>query len=115
MNRPARAFALIGRLDDVRVRHYVGLPDALAGGDDAVDLPSPAIVLMEPDADNGVTLLRLAANGAFAGDTWHETEEDARHQAEYEFGAALGTWTEIPDDVEDAEAFAVSRVNAAGT
>lgn len=98
----------------MRVRHYVGLPNGLAGGNDSVDLPLPAVVLMEPDEDGGIILLRLTRTGEFGGDTWHDNEDDARDQAEYEFGAALGPWTEIPDDVEDAEDFAVSQVNAAG-
>jgi hypothetical protein len=47
-------------------------------------------VVMYP-GDNGIYLLRLCSNGQVA-DTWHESFEDAFHQAEFEFGISKDRW-----------------------
>ena len=57
-------------------------------------------------------LIRYAADGTYAGDTWHRTIDDALEQARYEFGDALGRWVDVPPDVEDAWAFIVREVPA---
>lgn len=41
--------------------------------------------------DNGIYLLRLCSDGQVA-DTWHESFDDAFHQAEFEFGISNGRW-----------------------
>ncbi len=52
-------------------------------------------------------LYRYTAQGEFAGDTWHQTLEDAKAQAAAEYGEALSDWQDIPDGVSDAEAYAI--------
>jgi hypothetical protein len=47
----------------------------------------------------------LTSDGTFCGDTWHQTADDARAQAEFEFDR-VGTWHEIPADVGDAREYA---------
>jgi hypothetical protein len=49
-----------------------------------VRLPSPDIAIIEQRQD-GVFLLRFTCEGAFGGDTWHSSFDDAKTQAEYEY------------------------------
>ena len=37
--------------------------------------------------------------------------EEAKEQAEWEFGAALGEWREVPPDLEDPEEFAIEQAS----
>jgi hypothetical protein len=63
-----------------------------------------AALLVVDEADDGIYLLRYAANGEFAGDSWHQSIEDARHQARFEYGPL--TWTEAPDGPTRVDDFA---------
>ncbi|WP_438034226.1 hypothetical protein [Sorangium sp. So ce204] len=70
-------------------------------------MPPAEVVLMEV-LDGGPALLyRFTRDGVFAGDTWHECRENAEDQLEFEVGAAIGAWTAVPLEVEDAQAYAV--------
>jgi hypothetical protein len=40
----------------------------------------------------GFFLFRYAQDGAFSGDTCHPSVEEAKDQANYEYGKALGEW-----------------------
>jgi hypothetical protein len=53
-----------------KVQHYWGLQE----------MATAAILFIEVDYD-GVILYRFAADGAFAGDTWHQTMEEAQEDA----------------------------------
>jgi hypothetical protein len=53
---------------------------------------------------------RYTVSGSAAGDTWHENLDHAKGQAEFEYGEAVSEWQEVPEDVQDAVAFAVSRL-----
>ena len=44
--------------------------------------------------DSGFYLLHICASGEIA-DTWHETVEDAMHQAEFEFGVHKDEWVSV--------------------
>ncbi|HEY9127152.1 MAG TPA: hypothetical protein VIM62_08490 [Acidobacteriaceae bacterium] len=46
----------------------------------------------EPD-DDGFYLMHICADGS-AADTWHESLEDAFHQAEFELGVHPDEWTD---------------------
>ena len=50
-------------------------------------------------------MFRFTIEGTFAGDTWHKTLEDAKHQAHIEFGDLLSDWKSVPDDVQDVISF----------
>lgn len=80
-------------------------------------MPWPAVVVILEEPAIGVTrpyalLYRFDANGRYAGDTWHEQIDDAIHQAEWEYGAALGDWHAIPanigPDLPDLAAYALA-------
>lgn len=76
-------------------------------------MPWPRVLLIEHDPryTQGFFLNAWAANGDFGGDTWHTTLAEAKEQANYQFGAYLGEWRQIPTEVPDARAYALARVS----
>lgn len=57
-------------------------------------------------------LYRYGVDGAFAGDTWHESLEDAHDQVNVEYAGVPIQWEQVPDDVEDVAAFGVGRISS---
>jgi len=104
-----RQFALISELRvEPRVKHYQGLPpDLTQGKDHRNKLPLPRVIVLEGEAGS-VTLNRFTADATPVGDTWHQTVDDAKHQAEYEYGDALGAWIEVPIEASDAVDYALA-------
>lgn len=92
--------------------HTIGLPPELAGDaeEEAEQLPSPDVLVIEQESEGNVFLYRMTRTGEPGGDTWHQSVDDAKHQAEYEYGGLLGEWRAIPDDATDAREFAVEEV-----
>lgn len=106
MNTPTRLGTTLTSTSSSRgVRHYVGMPPELGGKAEAREELPPAAVLVIEASEDGVLLLRYAASGRFAGDTWHPTVDEAKEQATYEFGGGALAWKEIPADVNDVVAF----------
>src|SRR5437879_3795579 len=90
-------------------RHYVGVPPELVDGQtERVLLPRAQVVVIERLSD-GVFLYRYSASGTVAGDTWHSTIQEAREQAVFEYGDALGRWMPIPREAGDAVKYALSQ------
>jgi hypothetical protein len=87
-----------------RVRHLVGLPPELSGGEPQELMP-PARLLVIKESHGQLFLFRYDEAGNFAGDTWHRNLEDAKHQVEFEYGPLVTDWEEVPPDVDDAVAF----------
>jgi hypothetical protein len=106
-DRTTRRFAFIHGGAAGRTRHLVGLPVEPSGGgvDRRPTLPHAVIVFMVPDGD-AVFLIRHASDGAFAGDTWHPTIEEAIEQAALEFALDRDAWQVVPPSVTDLEGFA---------
>ena len=71
-----------------KARHYVGLPEAIDPEGRRTPRPPAALLIVEPNAD-GIFLLRFSSSGEFGGDSWHETVDDAKHQASFEYGNDL--------------------------
>lgn len=91
-----------------KVHHYVGLPPDLAGGAETRrELRLTSVLLIDP-SESGVLLIRYAANGMFAGDTWHPTIDEAKEQATFEFSAPDLAWKDVPTDVNDIVGFMIS-------
>jgi hypothetical protein len=116
MNEPtrSRSIALVDVLaDDRRVTQTGGFPL-----DPDKMLPIADVVLLLGDEDGSGMLFRYTAHGELAGDTWHLTADDAREQAEEEYGDALVPWVDVPDEVGDAHQFAIGyafeRLNSRG-
>jgi hypothetical protein len=109
-----RSLALIGPIaGQRRVTETSGFPI-----DPSKILPPPDVILLIADDDPGAMCFRYTAHGEFGGDTWHPSADDAREACIYEYSDALGGWVDIPDDVEDAHAYAVQyaaeRLNSRG-
>lgn len=99
----SRRIALVGPLDgERRVVHTAGYPL-----DPKDMLPTADVVLLIDKGAEGCMLFRYTAHGELAGDTPHDSADDAEAQADLEYGAALLTWMDVPDDVADAHDFAV--------
>jgi hypothetical protein len=91
-----------------RTSHYTGTaPDPSGAFETRTKMPRASVLLIER-SQHGVYVIRYAANGRFAGDTWHETIEDAKHQVAYEFGDSVSDWKEVPVDINDVVAFMIS-------
>ncbi len=80
-----------------KTRHYVG---ALVDGRPVpvTELPIPVWVEISAE-DAGVYLFRLDAEGNCLADSWHQTLEEARRQATFEYNIAPDEWTERPDQI----------------
>jgi hypothetical protein len=106
-----RLFArLSGNHEAAKQVQFEGLPEALSGGKDTRrELPIAQILIIE-EKDDGVYLYRFTADGHFGGDTWHTVIEDAKHQAQSEYGEAVGEWHPIPSQAEDSLLYARSQL-----
>jgi len=117
MSQPnrTRSLALVGPLEGHRrITQTAGFPI-----DPSQMLPPPDVILLVADAaDPGAMLFRYTVHGEFGGDTWHQTADDAREHAIYDYSDALGDWVDVPDAVEDAHAYAIQyaaeRLNSRG-
>jgi len=86
-----------------RVKHFLGAhPDLAVKGEKLIPLPWPQVLLIE-EWPEGFYLFRLTAEGNYAGDTWHQTIAEAKHQAEYEYGELLAEWQAVPERARGVE------------
>jgi hypothetical protein len=111
-----RRVALVGPLTGERKATHTGGHQAIS--EDKL-LPIADVVLIVADEEPGVMLFRYTTHGESAGDTWHATVEDARKQAEYEYGDSLILpWMDVPAEVADphefATKYALDRLNDRG-
>ena len=63
-----------------KTKHYLGMPPRLTGGIDTRQELSPALFLVIEEKPDGIFLYRYGIGGVFAGDTWHKSIDDAKHQ-----------------------------------
>ena len=95
-----------------KVKQYIGLPTELTEGrDERTLLPGTRVVLLLKQS-KGFYLYRYSSEGVFAGDTWHQSLEDAEHQAAFEFGANLGPWQHVPAESVDPHEYAIQFVTS---
>jgi hypothetical protein len=82
------------------VRRTTGATAHSVGSDvsGAGTLFEPATRLEIVAEANGVTLIRYSALGAFVGDTWHTSVEEAKRQARFEFETEPSDWKESEAD-----------------
>jgi hypothetical protein len=72
-----------------------GTTHLLGGGPSGGVTPLEAASRLEiVNATDGVTLIRYSARGAFVGDTWHASVEEAMRQAKFEFDTEPSDWSE---------------------
>jgi len=98
-----RRLALVGPMGNRRISvHTAGYPlspDRM--------LPDPDVVLLIGKEKEGAMLFRYSAHGELCGDTPHSSVGEAERQAAMEYGDALYGWVDVPDDVDDAHAYAI--------
>jgi hypothetical protein len=108
MNR--RFLSILSGSYTVKVRHYIGMPPELTDGvDQRTLMGASAFIIIEEDPE-GVFLFRYDSKGKCVGDTWHQTIEDAKDQAAYEYEDALGAWQTVPPELEDVVAYGVTSL-----
>jgi len=62
----------------------------------------PAILVIDASASDqfSVFLFRYDAQGDLAGDTWHLSIDEAKEEAESEYGDAVSAWMSVPEGIE---------------
>lgn len=95
-------YALVKAQTDKKMKHYSGFPPALQrqqmDTEYIHELPQPNFLIIYEKTD-GTFLYRYTENLEFGGDTWHRNLEDAKHQAQFEFGELA--WEVIPEGVDE--------------
>src|SRR5437879_6059838 len=81
-------------LGEQKTFHYGG------GLTDQKLLSLPDILIIEEKPD-GIFLIRYTFDNTEVGDTWHITIEDAKHQAEFEYGKSMDKWRKLPKEIKD--------------
>jgi hypothetical protein len=94
-----------GNSDEPVVKHLSGWPPELTGGEDKREEMGLAALLLIENKPDGIFLFRFDCDAQCVGDTWHPTVEDAKRQADFEFGNHLSAWRVVPAEVQDAFAF----------
>ncbi len=74
-------------------------------------LPIPLIIVVSI-RPGGIFLERFDETGADAGDSWHQSIEEAKEQARQEYGESIGLWAPVPNNEEDPVAFGLRLANA---
>lgn len=103
MENRVRLIAVVGPMvGKQQAIHKIGLPDG-----PQITMPFPDVLFLEGD-ETSYMLYRYTEDGRFGGDTWHQTLEEATHQAEFEYGEALGSWLVVPAIELDGHEYAIS-------
>jgi hypothetical protein len=106
-----RLYAWIDARGEGAAQHYVGLPAALEPSGHRSDFPQAALLIVEPQRNSGVLLLRYSAEGEFGGDTWHEDLVAAKRQASFEYGESVD-WKPVPSTEQKADELALELLRA---
>ncbi len=80
------------------------------GGPDTRRRMSIPLIIVVSTRPDGIFLERFDETGVDAGDSWHQSIEEAKEQAREEYGESIGVWAPIPDSEEDPIAFALRLV-----
>jgi len=89
--------ALIAAVDSTNSNDQAGPVMDEHGG-----FPRPEVVFID-DSKSGWFLFEYTLAGQPGGDNWHESLEQAKAQAKYEYGAFLGEWIPVPNGVDPIE------------
>lgn len=77
-----------------RVTHLQG--ERLTGEISQIPVELP-LTLEVIEQDGGVDLLRLDRAGVCVADSWHESIDEAKAQASFEFGVVEADWREVDE------------------
>lgn len=99
-------YVILGEFSpELPIRQFMGLPPELTGGiDQRRPMPIARALILTQDQIGSILLYRYDADGAFAGDTWHLDVGEAKEQAKFEYGSAVGDWRPVPADIIDVDA-----------
>lgn len=87
--------------EDFVSRHlYIGFGGDPRARDVPVPFGVPAILVIDASHQSSVFLFRYDALGDLAGDTWHLSIDEAKEQAESEYGDAVSAWMSLPEGIE---------------
>lgn len=107
----SRSFAILpANVSPLKANQFLGLPPNLTGGEDQRQPRGFASFLVIEDTPDGFFLYRYDKNGECVGDTWHANQEEAKEQADYEYGNGVASWTNIPEGVDDVVKFALAHM-----
>lgn len=91
------------------VVHYLGFPPEVTEGEDRrTALPFARLLLIE-QRENDIFLFRFTKEGDYAGDTWHQSVEEAKKQAKFEYNVSVDSWQKIPSDVKNVGLYLQNR------
>jgi formamidopyrimidine-DNA glycosylase len=83
--------------------NFRGLPPEISGKPDSrISLPTAEILLIAKKK-SGIFLYHLTMEGTYITDSWHQTIEDAKRQAKFEFDNDPSNWKEVPDSYGDLD------------
>lgn len=92
---------LSGKVSEPKTKHYVGLPPELnSGKDQRIVMVAPDLLVIE-GSSSGIFLYRYTFAGECVGDTWHTSIDEAKQQAEFEYGGLQIKWERAPDGFKD--------------
>ncbi len=75
-------------------------------------MPLADVVFLEATPGAGAQLYRYTVAGEFCGDSWFHTVDDAKDQAAFEYGRALGPWEAVPAGEADGYEYSVRLARA---
>ena len=102
----SRSFAVLSdKILPLKVNQFLGMPPQLTGGKEERRARGFALFLVIEKKPEGFFLYRFDENGECVGDTWHVNEEDAKEQADYEYGKGASNWSRIPENIDDVVEF----------
>jgi hypothetical protein len=96
-----RWYRLVGSRRGQPIRQFIGIPlkDRPVEEWESIEMGWPRVLILAAFSDHAM-LFRYTADAAFVGDTWAETADGAKAQADFEYGQSLeGQWLPIPDAV----------------
>lgn len=92
------------------VRQFVGVPLGVFDDETEPRPFNPATLLVIAENSSDIFLFRFDQQKNMAGDTWHQSIEDAKYQAQFEFGEDALDWSLVPSEFQDAVVFAKSML-----
>jgi hypothetical protein len=107
----SRSFAVLpDKIAPLKINQFLGMPPELTGGEDTRQVQGSARLLVIEERPEGFFLFRFDKSGGCVGDTWHFTEEEAREQADYEYGQGAKSWSSVPEEIDDVVKFALAHM-----
>jgi hypothetical protein len=100
---PPYWYAVVGAGTGPAIRDYKGVHGAPAEG--AV----PRVLVLEPGAEWDCFVSRYDVTGGYITEHGYPTREQALEDLAAEFGDLLGSWKSVPEQIQDAEHYALTH------